>query len=225
MLVNAQMTIRKGDSRRSRPPLPSNPHASASRCIHESPSMSAARVPPAFQEGSCLWRADGGRPHRRRLWDEISTVKTTYRLLRLAPMLLIRQSTWPTTDTTLQAPLAQFLPVGFWAHCDSVGGSVARTTGNLIQRTSGSRHQSTGDLVWISTRSSNGVANNMVAQDHRFPQRLVNLALGFSSFRAARRTLQGYEAMHRIQKGQSKGSAQGRSAQHRVVALACGLVA
>ena len=68
--------------------------------------------------------------------------------------------------------------------------------------------------------------NNVVEQDHRFIKRLVNPGLGFGSFRTARRTLQGYEAMHRIRKGQVKGIAKGNIlAQNRGIAQLFGLVA
>ncbi len=44
--------------------------------------------------------------------------------------------------------------------------------------------------------------NNLIEQDHRFIKRLVKLGMGFFSFETAGRTLQGYEAMHMIRKGQ-----------------------
>jgi transposase, IS6 family len=47
--------------------------------------------------------------------------------------------------------------------------------------------------------------NNLVEQDHRFIKRLVKPGLGFFSFETAWRTLQGYEAMNMIRKGQVKG--------------------
>jgi transposase-like protein len=56
--------------------------------------------------------------------------------------------------------------------------------------------------------------NNVVEQDHRFLNRRVNPGLGFFSFRTARRTIIGYEAMNIIRKGQitgvSKGDIQGQ---------------
>ncbi len=42
----------------------------------------------------------------------------------------------------------------------------------------------------------------MVEQDHRRVKRLVRPGLGFGSFRTARRTLAGHEAMAVIRKGQ-----------------------
>jgi transposase-like protein len=44
--------------------------------------------------------------------------------------------------------------------------------------------------------------NNIVEQDHRRIKRLVRPGLGFGSFRTARRTLAGFEAMALIRKGQ-----------------------
>ncbi|SRR5258708_39625709 len=47
--------------------------------------------------------------------------------------------------------------------------------------------------------------NNLIEQDHRFIKRLVKPGIGFFSFETAQRTLQGYEAMHMIRKGQMQG--------------------
>jgi transposase-like protein len=44
--------------------------------------------------------------------------------------------------------------------------------------------------------------NNLVEQDHRRIKRLVRPGLGFKNFESARRTIQGYEAMSMIRKGQ-----------------------
>jgi transposase-like protein len=44
--------------------------------------------------------------------------------------------------------------------------------------------------------------NNIVEQDHRAIKRRVKAKQGFREFHAARRTLQGYEAMNMIPKGQ-----------------------
>ena len=44
--------------------------------------------------------------------------------------------------------------------------------------------------------------NNIIEQDHRAIKRRVNAKQGFREFQAARRTIQGYEAMHMIRKGQ-----------------------
>ena len=45
--------------------------------------------------------------------------------------------------------------------------------------------------------------NNIVEPDHRAIKRRVKAKQGFREFHAARRTIQGYEAMHMIRKGQA----------------------
>jgi len=47
--------------------------------------------------------------------------------------------------------------------------------------------------------------NNIVEQDHRAIKRRVNASQGFRSCHGARRTIQGYEAVHMIRKGQVRG--------------------
>jgi IS6 family transposase len=47
--------------------------------------------------------------------------------------------------------------------------------------------------------------NNLVEQDHRFIKRLVKPGMGFFSFETAGKTLQGYESMNMIRKGQVHG--------------------
>jgi IS6 family transposase len=51
--------------------------------------------------------------------------------------------------------------------------------------------------------------NILVEQDHRFIKQLVKPGMGFFSFETAGRTLQGYECMHIIRKGQMHGVAKG----------------
>ena len=46
--------------------------------------------------------------------------------------------------------------------------------------------------------------NNIVEPDHRAIKRRVTAKQGFRAFPAARRTIQGYEAMHMIRKGQAR---------------------
>jgi transposase-like protein len=60
--------------------------------------------------------------------------------------------------------------------------------------------------------------NNIIEQDHRFVKRRVNPGLGFGAFATAQRTIQGYEAMHRLRKGQIEGIAKRDVlAQNRVI--------
>jgi len=51
--------------------------------------------------------------------------------------------------------------------------------------------------------------NNIVEQDHRFIKRRVKPGLGFFSFETARNTLQGYEVMNMVRKGQMRGVEKG----------------
>ena len=51
--------------------------------------------------------------------------------------------------------------------------------------------------------------NNIVEQDHRFIKRLVKAGLGFFSFETAWSTLQGYEIMNMVRKGQMRGAEKG----------------
>jgi transposase, IS6 family len=44
--------------------------------------------------------------------------------------------------------------------------------------------------------------NNILEQDHRAIKRRVNAKLGFREFPPAQRTIQGYEAMNMMRKGQ-----------------------
>jgi transposase, IS6 family len=53
--------------------------------------------------------------------------------------------------------------------------------------------------------------NNIVEQDHRFIKRLVKLGLGFFTFETACRTVQGYEVMNMMRKGQMRGVEKGDS--------------
>jgi transposase, IS6 family len=61
--------------------------------------------------------------------------------------------------------------------------------------------------------------NNRVEQDHRFIKRLVKPGMGFFSFETAWRTLQGYEVMNMIRKGQVQGVNKGDSF-HQVAFIA-----
>jgi transposase, IS6 family len=57
-------------------------------------------------------------------------------------------------------------------------------------------------------------------------KRLVNPGLGFAAFSTAQRTIQGYEAMHMLRKGQIAGLAKGDVlAQNRVTNQLFGLAA
>ena len=53
------------------------------------------------------------------------------------------------------------------------------------------------------------ITGGRVEQDHRFIKRRVNPGLGFFSFKTARRTISGFEAMNIIRKGQIEGVGKG----------------
>src|SRR6202166_5117442 len=60
--------------------------------------------------------------------------------------------------------------------------------------------------------------NNIIEQDHRAIKRRGNAKQGFREFQAARRTIQGYEAMHIIRKGQVRWlSGHGVGRQNRFI--------
>ena len=51
--------------------------------------------------------------------------------------------------------------------------------------------------------------NNIIEQDHRFIKKRITASLGFRSAEGAWRTIEGYEAMHMIRKGQIRWLAKG----------------
>jgi len=68
--------------------------------------------------------------------------------------------------------------------------------------------------------------NNLVEQDHRFIKRLTKPGMGFFSFETAWRTIQGYEMMNMLRKGQLQGVAKGDvRGQVALVAKLFGVVA
>jgi transposase, IS6 family len=68
--------------------------------------------------------------------------------------------------------------------------------------------------------------NNVIERDHRFVKPRVNPGLGFGAFSTAQQTIQGYEAMHMLRKGQIEGLAKGGVlAQNRVLNQLFGLAA
>ncbi len=68
--------------------------------------------------------------------------------------------------------------------------------------------------------------NTIVERDHRFIKRLVKPGMGFFSFATAWRTLQGYEVMNMIRKGQASSVRKGdRRGQVTFVASLFGVVA
>jgi transposase-like protein len=68
--------------------------------------------------------------------------------------------------------------------------------------------------------------NNRIEQDHRFIKRRVKPGLGFGSYQTAWQTLQGYEAMNQLRKGQVQGTVRGDIvSQNRFIQAAFGVAA
>jgi DDE domain len=68
--------------------------------------------------------------------------------------------------------------------------------------------------------------NNIIEQDHRLVKRRVNPGLGVGAFSPAERTIQGYEALPMLRKGQLEGLAKGDvRTQNRVMNQMFGLAA
>ena len=57
--------------------------------------------------------------------------------------------------------------------------------------------------------------NNIIEQDHRFIKKRITASLGFRSVDGAWRTIEGYEAMHMIRKGQIRRLEKGDTAGQR----------
>jgi transposase, IS6 family len=58
------------------------------------------------------------------------------------------------------------------------------------------------DLSWRCRCRPSPYLNNIIEQDHRFIKKRITVSLGFGSPEGAWRTIEGYEAMHMIRKGQ-----------------------
>lgn len=66
--------------------------------------------------------------------------------------------------------------------------------------------------------------NNLIEQDHRFIKRQIRPGLGFGSYATAGKTIQGYETMNMIRKGQMEGIEKGNiKAQNQFIAALFGL--
>ncbi len=86
--------------------------------------------------------------------------------------------------------------------------------------------KSVGAITHLCELRQSKYLNNLIEQDHRVIKRLVKPGLGFFSFATAWRTLQGYEIMHMIRKGQVQGVEKGNiKAQISFIASLFGVVA
>jgi len=62
--------------------------------------------------------------------------------------------------------------------------------------------------------------NNIIEQDHRFIKKRITASLGFRSVEGAWRTIEGYEAMHAIRKGQEGDPIAQRQFIHSIFGVA-----
>jgi len=68
--------------------------------------------------------------------------------------------------------------------------------------------------------------NNVIEQDHRFIKKRITASLGFRSVEGACRTIEGYEAMHAIRKGQVRWVPKGDAvAQRQFIHMMFGIAA
>jgi transposase-like protein len=75
--------------------------------------------------------------------------------------------------------------------------------------------QHSGELSRSCRCRTSPYLNNLIEQDHRFIKKRITASLGFRSAEAARRTIDGYEAMHAIRKGQIRWLAKGDAVGQR----------
>jgi transposase, IS6 family len=86
--------------------------------------------------------------------------------------------------------------------------------------------QHDGTLLETCLLSPCKYVNHVAEQDYRLVKRQVNPGLGGGAFHTAQRTIQGYEAMHMLCKGQHDRLAKGDVlAQNRVINQLCGFAA
>jgi transposase-like protein len=69
--------------------------------------------------------------------------------------------------------------------------------------------QQTGELGRRCRCRTAPYLNNIIEQDHRFIKKRITASLGFRSAEGACRTIEGYEAIHAIRKGQVRWVARG----------------
>jgi len=75
--------------------------------------------------------------------------------------------------------------------------------------------KSTGELGRHCRCRTAPYLNNIIEQDHRFIKKRITASLGFRSVEGACRTIEGYEAMHAIRKGQVRWVAKGDAIAQR----------
>ena len=87
----------------------------------------------------------------------------------------------------------------------STGGSLPRVInvdGHPAYASAITELKESGELGRRCRRRTSPYLNNIIEQDHRFIKKRILASLGFRSAEGACRTIEGYEAMHAIRKGQ-----------------------
>jgi transposase-like protein len=108
------------------------------------------------------------------------------------------------------------------------GGSITMDQGDGKRDEHGSSGQGLRPMrpvrYWFAPTMT--LTHHVVEQDHRFVKRCVKLGMGFGAFHTAQQTIQGYEAMHRLRKGQLEGLTKGNIlAQSRIINQLFGVTA
>jgi hypothetical protein len=78
-----------------------------------------------------------------------------------------------------------------------------------------------GELGRLCRCRTSPYLNNVIEQDHRFIKKRVTASLGFRSAESACKTIEGYEAMHAIRKGQIRWVAKGDPVGHVPKTFVC----
>ena len=86
---------------------------------------------------------------------------------------------------------------------------VINVDGHPAYATAVAELKQTGELGRCCSCRTAPYLNNIIEQDHRFIKKRITASLGFRSVEGACRTIEGYEAMHSIRKGQVRWVAKG----------------
>jgi IS6 family transposase len=114
---------------------------------------------------------------------------------------------YPQTQVPLQEQAAV---VGFHHHLlrlalsahPGIRPRVINTDGHPAYARATEELKQSGELGQRCRCRTSPYLNNILEQDHRFIKKRINAGLGFRSVEGAWRTIEGYEAMHAIRKGQ-----------------------
>ena len=111
-------------------------------------------------------------------------------------------------------------------------GEAVSTPGSIRRRAPTAGHQCRWDPAYASAIAAlkqsgelgrhcrcrtSPYLNNIIEQDHRFIKKRITASRGFRSVEGACRTIEGYEAMHAIRKGQVRWVAKGDPVAQRQI--------